>query len=135
MSTGSGSTSRARWRGRAAVRSTRAAALLTAITTDPVLTDLKLIAEPWDATGHGYQLGRFGVQWAEWNDNYRDTARRFWAGHSGVRELASRLTGSEDLFRRDQRQPATSVNFITAHDGFTLHDLVSYRAQAQRGER
>ena len=102
-------------------------ALLTAITTDPVLTDLKLIAEPWDATGHGYQLGRFGVQWAEWNDKYRDTARRFWAGHSGVRELASRLTGSEDLFRRDQRQPAMSVNYITAHDGFTLTDLVSYR--------
>lgn len=102
-------------------------ALLTAITSDPVLTGLKLIAEPWDATGHGYQLGRFGVQWAEWNDRYRDTTRRFWAGHSGVRELASRLTGSEDVFQRDRRQPAMSVNYITAHDGFTLADLVSYR--------
>ncbi len=96
------------------------AALFTAITTDPVLTDCKLIAEPWDATAEGYQLGRFGVQWSEWNDRYRDAVRRFWAGNSGVREIASRLTGSEDLYRRHERQPWMSINFVTAHDGFTV---------------
>ncbi|MEU5843347.1 glycogen debranching protein GlgX [Rhodococcus sp. NPDC047139] len=102
------------------------AALLTAIVTDPILSDVKLIAEPWDATAHGYQLGNFGAQWAEWNDRYRDTVRRYWAGRSGIREVASRLTGSEDLYDRNIRQPWMSVNFVTAHDGFTLSDAVSY---------
>lgn len=102
------------------------AALITAITTDPVLGRTKLVAEPWDATAHGYQLGNFGPQWAEWNDRYRDTVRRFWAGRSGVREIASRLTGSEDLYDRNLRHPWMSVNFVTAHDGFTLADVVSY---------
>ncbi|MEE2033163.1 glycogen debranching protein GlgX [Rhodococcus chondri] len=102
------------------------AALFTAITTDPVLTDLKLIAEPWDATGPGYQLGNFGAQWSEWNDRYRDSVRRFWARRSGVREIASRLAGSEDLYGRHVRQPWMSINFVTAHDGFTMADTVSY---------
>lgn len=102
------------------------AAMLTAITTDPILGRVKLIAEPWDATTHGYQLGNFGAQWAEWNDRYRDSARRFWAGHSGVREIASRIAGSEDLYDRNVRNPWMSVNFVTAHDGFTLADVVSY---------
>ena len=102
------------------------AALLTAIVTDPILSDVKLVAEPWDATAHGYQLGNFGAQWAEWNDRYRDTVRRYWAGRSGIREVASRLTGSEDLYDRKMRQPWMSVNFVTAHDGFTLADAVSY---------
>ncbi|MFD6895567.1 glycogen debranching protein GlgX [Rhodococcus sp. NPDC060086] len=102
------------------------AALFTAITTDPVLTECKLIAEPWDATAEGYQLGRFGVQWSEWNDRYRDATRRFWARNSGVREIASRLTGSEDLYRRHERQPWMSVNYVTAHDGFTVADAVSF---------
>ncbi|SUE14640.1 glycogen debranching enzyme [Rhodococcus gordoniae] len=102
------------------------AALLTAIVTDPVLSDVKLVAEPWDATAHGYQLGNFGAQWAEWNDRYRDTVRRYWAGRSGIREVASRLTGSEDLYDRNIRQPWMSINFVTAHDGFTLADAVSY---------
>ncbi|MBH0119365.1 glycogen debranching protein GlgX [Rhodococcus sp. CX] len=102
------------------------AALLTAITTDPVLTDLKLIAEPWDATVHGYRLGEFGAQWSEWNDRYRDTVRRFWAGRSGIREIASRLAGSEDLYDRTVRQPWMSINFVAAHDGFPVADLVAY---------
>lgn len=102
------------------------APLLTAITTDPVLAGTKLIAEPWDATGAGYQVGNFGVAWSEWNDRYRDTVRGFWAGRHGVRELASRLAGSEDLFARSGRLPWASINFVTAHDGFTAHDLVSY---------
>ncbi|OZC70400.1 glycogen debranching enzyme GlgX [Rhodococcus sp. 06-462-5] len=102
------------------------APLLTAIATDPVLTRVKLIAEPWDATGAGYQVGNFGVAWSEWNDRYRDTVRRFWAGQHGVRELASRLAGSEDLFAGGGRLPWASINFVTAHDGFTARDLVSY---------
>ncbi|RMB78800.1 glycogen debranching enzyme GlgX [Rhodococcus sp. SBT000017] len=102
------------------------APLLTAIATDPVLARVKLIAEPWDATGAGYQVGNFGVAWTEWNDRYRDTVRRFWAGQHGVRELASRLAGSEDLFAGGGRLPWASINFVTAHDGFTARDLVSY---------
>lgn len=105
------------------------APLLTAITTDPVLSGVKLIAEPWDATGAGYQVGGFGNMWSEWNDRYRDTARRYWAGLTGVRELASRLAGSEDIYGGRDRKPWASVNFITAHDGFTVRDLVSYAAK------
>ncbi|OZF26834.1 glycogen debranching enzyme GlgX [Rhodococcus sp. 14-2496-1d] len=102
------------------------APLLTAVATDPVLARVKLIAEPWDATGAGYQVGNFGVAWSEWNDRYRDTVRRFWAGQHGVRELASRLAGSEDLFAGNGRLPWASINFVAAHDGFTARDLVSY---------
>ncbi len=102
------------------------APLLTAVTTDPVLTGRKLIAEPWDATGDGYRVGGFGVAWSEWNGRYRDTARDFWRGAVGVDELASRLSGSSDLYATSGRRPWASVNFVTAHDGFTARDLVSY---------
>jgi isoamylase len=102
------------------------APLLTAIATDPVLAQCKLIAEPWDATGEGYRVGGFGVEWSEWNGRYRDAVRDFWRGHGGIGELASRLTGSEDLYAASGRRPWASVNFVTAHDGFTLRDLVSY---------
>ena len=94
---------------------------------DPVLSKVKLIAEPWDLGPGGYQLGRFPVGWSEWNGKYRDTSRKFWRGDPGqVGELASRLAGSSDLFEAGHRSPQASVNFVTCHDGFTLHDLVSY---------
>ena len=94
---------------------------------DPVLARVKLIAEPWDLGPDGYQAGRFPPGWAEWNGKYRDTMRRFWRGDPGVvGEVATRLTGSDDLFQADGRGPLASVNFVTCHDGFTLHDLVSY---------
>ncbi|MDN5748132.1 MAG: glycogen debranching protein GlgX, partial [Pseudonocardia sp.] len=102
------------------------APLLTAIATDPVLSCVKLIAEPWDATGEGYRVGGFGVAWSEWNGRYRDAVRDFWRGHGGIGEVASRLTGSSDLYAGNGRRPWASVNFVTAHDGFTLRDLVSY---------
>ncbi|WP_019203905.1 glycogen debranching protein GlgX [Tsukamurella sp. 1534] len=104
----------------------RLAPLLSAITADPVLTTRKLIAEPWDATGEGYQVGGFGPAWAEWNDRYRDTVRTFFAGGGTVGDLASRVSGSQDLFGTLSRTPFSSVNFVTAHDGFTARDLVSY---------
>jgi glycogen operon protein len=100
--------------------------LFTAITTDPVLARCKLIAEPWDATAAGYQVGRFAPQWTEWNGRYRDGVRDFWRGVTGVRDVAYRLSGSSDLYSANTRRPWASVNFITAHDGFTLRDLVSY---------
>jgi len=100
-------------------------ALLTAIAADPVLARCKLIAEPWDATGEGYAVGHFAEQWAEWNDRFRDCVRGFWQGSGGVRELAYRLSGSQDLYGGN-RGPWASVNFVTAHDGFTLRDVVSY---------
>jgi glycogen operon protein len=94
---------------------------------DPVLSSVKLITEPWDCGPGGYQVGRFPPGWAEWNDRYRDTVRAFWKGDEGVLpELAARLCASADLFNRRGRKPWSTVNFITAHDGFTLHDLVSY---------
>jgi glycogen operon protein len=103
------------------------APFLTAIHQDPVLREVKLIAEPWDLTWEGYLVGRFPPPWCEWNDQYRDTVRDFWRGQSGgVRDLASRLSGSSDLYSDDGRLPFSSVNFVTAHDGFTLRDLVSY---------
>jgi isoamylase len=102
------------------------APLLTAIAVDPVLSRVKLIAEPWDATGEGYRVGGFGVAWSEWNGRFRDAARDFWRGHGGIGEVASRLTGSSDLYAASGRRPWASVNFVTAHDGFTLRDLVSY---------
>ena len=100
--------------------------LLTAIAVDPTLSRCKLIAEPWDATGEGYRVGGFGVAWSEWNGRYRDAVRDFWRGSGGVGEVASRLTGSSDLYRDSGRRPWASINFVTAHDGFTLRDLVSY---------
>ena len=94
---------------------------------DPVLQDVKLIAEPWDVGEGGYQVGNFPVLWAEWNGKYRDTVRRFWKGDEGLlSDFAYRITGSSDLYQHDGRKPYASVNFITAHDGFTLCDLVSY---------
>ena len=94
---------------------------------DPVLAEVKLIAEPWDIGPGGYQVGNFPVGWAEWNGRYRDTIRDYWRGAPiGVSDLAYRLTGSSDLYAEDGRAPSASVNFVTAHDGFTLRDLVSY---------
>ncbi|MFN4259621.1 MAG: glycogen debranching protein GlgX [Gemmataceae bacterium] len=94
---------------------------------DPVLSQVKLIAEPWDLGEGGYQVGNFPVLWTEWNGKYRDTVRRFWKGDGGtVNEFASRLCGSSDLYEHSGRRPYASINFITCHDGFTLHDLVSY---------
>jgi isoamylase len=94
---------------------------------DPVISQVKLIAEPWDVGAGGYQVGEFPPLWTEWNGMYRDTVRSFWStGSGGVRDLAYRLTGSSDLYRDDGRLPYASINFVTAHDGFTLRDLVSY---------
>jgi isoamylase len=94
---------------------------------DPTLADVKLIAEPWDVGEGGYQVGNFPVLWAEWNGKYRDTVRRFWKGDGAtLSDFAYRLTGSSDLYQHDGRKPYASINFITAHDGFTLCDLVSY---------
>ena len=92
-----------------------------------MLRHVKLIAEPWDASMDGYQVGEFPPPWCEWNDKYRDTVRDFWRLDSGgIRDVASRLAGSSDLYADDGRSPYASVNFVTAHDGFTLRDLVSY---------
>jgi isoamylase len=100
---------------------------LDTIHQDPVISQLKLIAEPWDIGEGGYQVGNFPVLWAEWNGKYRDCVRKFWRGdESQAKELSYRLTGSSDLYEDDGRQPSASINFITCHDGFTLHDLVSY---------
>ncbi|MEZ5825712.1 MAG: glycogen debranching protein GlgX, partial [Geminicoccaceae bacterium] len=98
-----------------------------AIVQDPVLGRVKLIAEPWDIGPDGYRMGGFGPGWAEWNDRYRDSTRAFWRGDAGtLPDLASRLLGSADLFEHQGRRPWASINFVTSHDGFTLHDLVSY---------
>ncbi|MGH3437864.1 MAG: glycogen debranching protein GlgX [Sciscionella sp.] len=105
------------------------AALLTAIACDPLLASTKLIAEPWDASGDGYAVGEFGQQWACWNDQFRDGVRDFWRGADDVRDLAYRLSGSSDLYARNGRRPWASINFVTAHDGFTLRDLVSYNGK------
>jgi isoamylase len=111
------------------------APLLTAITVDPVLAGVKLIAEPWDATGEGYRVGGFGVAWSEWNGRYRDAVRDFWRGHGSIGEVASRLAGSSDLYRISGRRPWASVNFVTAHDGFTLRDLLSYERKHNERNR
>jgi glycogen operon protein len=104
----------------------RLSAFFDIIHQDPMLSQVKLIAEPWDVGPGGYQVGNFPVLWSEWNGIYRDTMRDFWRGRSGVSEFASRFGGSADLYERDGRRPFASINFITAHDGFTLRDLVSY---------
>ncbi len=105
----------------------RLGAFFDIIRQDPVLSQVKLIAEPWDLGEGGYQVGNFPVGWAEWNDRYRDTVRAYWKGDGGlIGEFAPRLTGSSDLYESSGRKPYASINFVTAHDGFTLHDLVSY---------
>ncbi len=104
----------------------RLSAFFDTIHQDPVLSQVKLIAEPWDVGPGGYQVGNFPVLWAEWNGLYRDTMRDFWRGQANVGQFASRFTGSSDLYQSDGRAPFASINFITAHDGFTLRDLVSY---------
>jgi isoamylase len=105
----------------------RLGAFLDIIHQDPVLSQVKLIAEPWDLGEGGYQVGKFPVGWAEWNDRYRDAVRSYWKGDGGqIGELAYRITGSSDLYARSGRRPYASINFVTAHDGFTLEDLVSY---------
>jgi isoamylase len=102
-------------------------AFFAVIQQDPVLRQVKLIAEPWDVGPGGYQVGEFPALWTEWNDRYRDTVRDFWRGHSdGVRELAMRVSGSSDLYDDAGRRPFASINYVTAHDGFTLRDVVSY---------
>ena len=105
----------------------RLSAFFDLVQQDPVISQVKLIAEPWDVGEGGYQVGNFPPQWSEWNGQYRDTVRDVWRGEPAfVGELASRLTGSSDLYQSDSRRPSASVNFVTAHDGFTLRDLVSY---------
>ena len=105
----------------------RLSAFFDVVHQDPVVSRVKLIAEPWDVGEGGYQVGNFPPLWTEWNGLYRDTVRDVWSGaHVGVRDLAYRLTGSSDLYRSDGRRPFASVNFVTAHDGFTMRDLVTY---------
>jgi glycogen operon protein len=105
----------------------RLGAFFDIIHQDPLISQVKLIAEPWDLGEGGYQVGNFPVGWTEWNGKYRDAVRRFWKGDQDVMsELATRLCGSSDLYESGSRRPSASVNFVTAHDGFTLHDLVSY---------
>ena len=108
----------------------RLGAFFDILRQDPVLSQVKLIAEPWDLGDGGYQVGNFPVGWTEWNDKYRDTMRAYWKGDGGlIGEFARRLTGSSDLYGHNGRKPYASVNFITAHDGFTLNDLVSYNGK------
>jgi isoamylase len=108
----------------------RLGAFLDIIHQDPILSQVKLIAEPWDLGEGGYQVGKFPVGWAEWNDKYRDVVRSYWKGDGGlIGELAYRITGSSDLYARSGRKPYASVNFVTAHDGFTLQDVVSYNSK------
>jgi isoamylase len=105
----------------------RLGAFFDIIHQDPVISQVKLIAEPWDVGEGGYQVGKFPPGWAEWNGKFRDTMRRFWKGDDGmVGEFAQRFMGSPDLYMQEYRRPTASINFITAHDGFTLNDLVSY---------
>jgi isoamylase len=99
---------------------------LASLEQDPILSRVKMIAEPWDLGPDGYHLGDFPAGWSEWNDRFRDDVRRFWRGDGSIPEMATRLTGSSDIFDRRGRRPRSSVNFVTAHDGFTLTDLVSY---------
>src|SRR5437868_51849 len=105
----------------------RLSAFFDLVQQDPIVSQVKLIAEPWDVGEGGYQVGNFPPLWSEWNGKYRDTVRDFWRGEGGtLAEFASRLTGSSDLYESNGRRPYASINFVTAHDGFTLRDLVSY---------
>ena len=107
---------------------TRDSSFLDVIRQDPLLAPIKMIAEPWDLGPDGYHLGRFAPGWGEWNDRFRDDVRAFWlTGETGIGELAQRLAGSSELFRHASRTPQAGINFVTAHDGFTLRDLVSYQ--------
>jgi isoamylase len=108
----------------------RLAAFFDLVNQDPIVSQVKLIAEPWDVGDGGYQVGGFPPLWTEWNGKYRDAVRDFWRGEpASLGEFASRLTGSSDLYEVDGRRPIASINFVTAHDGFTLTDLVSYNAK------
>jgi glycogen operon protein len=112
----------------------RLSAFFDLVHQDPVVSQVKLIAEPWDVGEGGYQVGNFPPLWTEWNGKYRDTVRDFWRGRThGVAELASRLSGSSDLYQDDRRHPYASINFVTAHDGFTMRDLVSYERKRNEG--
>ncbi len=104
----------------------RLAAFFELVQQDPVVSQVKLIAEPWDIGPGGYQVGGFPPQWTEWNGAYRDTVRDFWRGEPALGEFASRVAGSSDLYEHSGRRPVASINFVTAHDGFTMRDLVSY---------
>lgn len=124
--------------GRSTDSYSRRAAFFQAVHQDPILTKVKLIAEPWDLGYGGYQIGNFPVDWSELNGKFRDATRRFWRGDPGASgEFAARLAGSEDLFAHNRRLPSASVNFVTSHDGFTLLDLVSHnqRHNLANGER
>ncbi len=111
-------------------------AFFKVIQQDPVLCQVKLIAEPWDVGPGGYQIGNFPWQWAEWNGRYRDAVRRYWRGDPGtLGEFATRLSGSADLYERSGRRPFASINFVTSHDGFTLQDLVSYERKHNEANR
>ena len=115
----------------------RLSAFFDLVQQDPVVSQVKLIAEPWDVGPGGYQVGNFPPHWTEWNGKYRDTVRDYWRAEPGsLGEFAARLTGSSDLYERDGRAPYASINFVTAHDGFTLRDLVSYneKSNAANGE-
>ena len=114
----------------------RLGAFFDILRQDPVLSQVKLIAEPWDLGEGGYQVGNFPIGWAEWNDRYRDTVRAYWKGDGGlIGEFATRLTGSSDLYEHSSRKPYASINFVTAHDGFTLLDLVSYNGKHNEANR
>ncbi|MEV0404013.1 glycogen debranching protein GlgX [Actinoallomurus sp. NPDC050550] len=104
----------------------RLSAFFDLVQQDPIVSQVKLIAEPWDVGEGGYQVGNFPPLWTEWNGKYRDSVRDFWRGEPALQEFASRITGSSDLYADDGRRPLASINFVTCHDGFTLHDLVSY---------
>jgi glycogen operon protein len=108
---------------------------LKACSQDPILQPVKLIAEPWDCGPGGYQVGAFSPGWAEWNDKFRDTVRDFWRGEAAASALAARLCASGEVFNHRGRKPWASVNFITAHDGFTLNDLVSYNEKHNEANR
>src|SRR5207249_11301601 len=105
----------------------RLSAFFDVIQQDPVVSQVKLIAEPWDVSQGGYQVGNFPALWSEWNGKYRDSVRDYWRGTDGaLNEFCFRLSGSPDLYQMDRRCPSASINFVTCHDGFTLADLVSY---------
>jgi glycogen operon protein len=104
----------------------RLSAFFDIIHQDPILSQVKLIAEPWDVGEGGYQVGNFPVLWTEWNGMYRDTMRDFWRSHTAVGAFTQRFTGSSDLYQQDGRRPSASINYVTCHDGFTLRDLVTY---------
>jgi isoamylase len=113
----------------------RLSAFFDTIHQDPVVSQVKLIAEPWDVGPGGYQVGNFPVLWTEWNGIYRDAIRDFWRGQAAVADFATRFTGSSDLYAEDGRRPFASINFVTAHDGFTLRDLVSYDGKHNEANR